>query len=144
MMTSRIFRSEQESSRFVHFIDRQFDRVRRGYHRVLHSTLDTWIVIVVMGLLLLGGAVYLFMTSKSELAPQEDQGIVLSQIIGPPNATPQQMLTYAKQIFDISRELPEYDQMFQITGVPTINQGIGGVLFKHWNERTRGASELQQ
>jgi multidrug efflux pump len=97
-----------------------------------------------MGVILLGGVVYLFMTSKSELAPEEDQGFVLGQIVGPPNATSQQMNAYAKQVFDISRELPEYDQMFQITGVPTVNQGIGGVLFKPWSERTRSAAQLQQ
>ena len=47
-------------------------------------------------------------------------------------------------MFDIAHALPEYDQMFQITGVPTINQGFGGVLFKPWDERTRSADELQQ
>jgi len=144
MMTSRIFRAEQEENRFVHFLDRQFDRVRRGYQRALHSLLDTWIVIVVMGALLLGGTVYLFMTSKAELAPQEDQGLVLGQMIGPPNATPQQMAVYANQMFEIAKALPEYDQMFQITGVPTVNQGIGGVLFKPWDQRKRSANELQQ
>ncbi|HUI98854.1 MAG TPA: efflux RND transporter permease subunit, partial [Usitatibacter sp.] len=144
MMTSRIFRSEQESGRFVRLIDRVFGRVRNGYGRLLHSLLDTWIVIVVMGLMLLGGTVYLFMTSKSELSPQEDQGIVLNQILGPPNATPQQMNTYAKQVFDTARSIPEYDQMFQITGVPVVNQGFGGVLFKPWNERTRSATQIQQ
>jgi multidrug efflux pump len=144
MMTSRIFRSEQESGRFVKFIDRQFGRLHRGYERVLHSFLDTWIVIVIMGLLLLGGTVYLFMTSKSELSPQEDQGIVLANVLGPPNATPQQMQIYANQVFELSKSLPEYDQMFQITGVPTVNQGIGGVLFKPWEERKRSAAELQQ
>src|SRR5205823_951366 len=144
MMTSRIFRSEQESGRFVKFLDRQFDRVHYGYQRLLHSTLETWIVIVVMGVFLLGGTVYLFMTSKSELAPQEDQGIVLNQILGPPNATPQQMQVYAKQVFDISKSLPEYDQMFQITGAPVVNQGFGGVLFKTWDERKRNATQLQQ
>jgi multidrug efflux pump len=97
-----------------------------------------------MGLLLLGGAIYLFMTSKSELAPSEDQGIVLYQAIGAANATPQQMNEYSKQIFDIAREEPEYDQIFQITGTPTTNQGFGGVLFKPWNERKRSATQLQQ
>src|SRR6202163_4123532 len=71
MMCSRFFNSEQESGRFVQFIDRQFDRVRGGYHRVLGSLLRTWVVLVVMGALLLAGTVYLFMTSKSEPAPQE-------------------------------------------------------------------------
>jgi multidrug efflux pump len=144
MMTSRIFRSEQESSRLVQIIDRQFGRLHHGYERFLHSLLDTWVVIVVMGLLLLGATVYLFMTSKSELAPPEDQGIVLYQAIGPPNATPQQMSLYSKQIFDIARAIPEYDQIFQITGTPTTNQGFGGVLFKPWNERKRSAAQLQQ
>ena len=144
MMTSRIFSSEQESGRFVKFIDRQFGRLHRGYARALHSLLDTWIVIVLMGVLLLGGTVYLFMTSKAELSPPEDQGIVLANVLGPPNATPQQMQTYAKQVFELSKSLPEYDQMFQITGVPTVNQGIGGVLFKPWDERKRSAAELQQ
>jgi multidrug efflux pump len=144
MMTSRFFRSEQESGRFVRFIDRQFDRLHRGYQRRLHGTLDTWAVPVVMGVILLGGVVYLFMTSKSELAPQEDQGIVLTQIIGPPNATSQQMEVYSKQVFEIAKSIPEYDQMFQITGVPTTNQGFGGVLFKTWGERKKSATELQQ
>src|SRR6202022_803371 len=144
MMCSRFFRAEQESGRFTRFIDRQFERVHRGYGRLLSATLDTWPVFTVMGALLLGGTVYLFMTSKTELAPQEDQGIVLSQIIGPPNATIQQMQMYADQVFDISKALPEYAQMFQLTGSPELNQGIGGVLFKPWDQRRRGATELQQ
>jgi len=144
MMTSRIFRAEQESGRFVHQIDRVFGALHRGYARLLGRLLDTWQVFVLMGLILLGGAVYLYMTAKSELSPAEDQGIVLSQILGPPNATPQQMLGYAKQVFDVAHKLPEYRQMFQITGFPTPNQGIGGVIFKPWAEREKGANQLQQ
>src|ERR1700674_816758 len=144
MMCSRFFNAEQESGRFVKFIDRQFDRVRGGYHRLLGSLLRTWVVLVVMGALLLAGTVYLFMTSKSELAPQEDQGIGLNQIVGPPDATAEQMLIYSKQVFDIARQEPEYAQMFQITGTPSINQGFGGVLFKTWDQRKRSATELQQ
>jgi multidrug efflux pump len=144
MMTSRIFRQEQDAGRFAKFVDRQFERLHHGYQRVLHGTLDTWQVPVVMGVILLVLVVILFKTSQSELAPQEDQGIVLGQIVGPANATSEQMNTYAKQMFEISKSLPEYDQMFQITGTPTANQGIGGVLFKPWDQRTRSAAQLQQ
>ncbi|TAM07315.1 MAG: multidrug efflux protein [Paraburkholderia sp.] len=144
MLCSRFFRRDQESGRFASFVDRQFERVHHGYRNLLHAMLDTWPVFIVMGALLLVGTVYLFMTSKSELAPQEDQGIVLSQIQGPPNATIQQMQTYADQVFDISKQLPEYAQMFQLTGEPTLNQGIGGVLFKTWDKRKKGATQLQE
>lgn len=144
MMAAKFFRSEQESGRFVQFIDRQFDRLHTGYQRVLHNALSTKSVIIVMAGLLLLATFALGMTSKSELAPEEDQGVVVGQIVGAPNVTAQQMNVYAKQMFELARDLPEYQQMFQLTGVPTVNQGIGGVIFKPWNQRHRSAHELQQ
>ncbi|MEX3920958.1 efflux RND transporter permease subunit [Paraburkholderia sp. BR10872] len=144
MMCSRIFQNVHESGRFAVFVNRQLDRVHAGYARLLHAALDTSSVFVVMGVMLLCGTVYLFSTSQAELAPQEDQGIVLSLIQGPPNATVQQMQTYADQVLEMSKRLPEYAQLFQLTGLPTLNQGFGGVLFKTWDKRKRGATELQQ
>src|ERR1700761_8739610 len=144
MMCATVFRAEQEEGRFVHMIDRVFSRLRGGYQRVLARWLQTWQVLVVLGVLLLAGAVYLFMTSQSELAPQEDQGVVLTQLIGPPDATYQQMQTYADQVFDISHKIPEYESMFQITGTPSVNQGFGGVIFSPWDHRKRNADQIQK
>ncbi|HRP28870.1 MAG TPA: efflux RND transporter permease subunit [Burkholderiaceae bacterium] len=144
MMASRIFRAEQDEGRFVKAIDRVFDKVHHAYLRTLHSVLDTWVVLVVMGVLLIAAAGVMFKMSKAELAPEEDQGIVGGLVVGPSTATTQQMQTYSEQIFEVARALPEYEQMFQLTGVPTANQGFTGVLFKPWGERTRSAHELQQ
>jgi multidrug efflux pump len=144
MMCSRFFRSEQDNGRFVLFIDRQLGRVQHGYKRMLHGTLSTSSVVIVMAAILLLATVALGITSKSELAPEEDQGIVAGQIVGAPNATAEQMNIYAEQMFNAAKTLPEYEQMFQLTGVPTINQGIGGVLFTPWGQRSRSAHELQQ
>ena len=143
MMCSRIFTQEQDNGKFVKAIDRVFEKVRHGYTRVLRSLLGTYPVLIVMSLLIFAMLVAMFMFSKSELAPEEDQGIVLSQVVGSPTATSDQMQTYAKQVFDIGHSIPEYKQMFQITGVPTTNQGIGGVLLKNWADRTRSAHEIQ-
>jgi multidrug efflux pump len=144
MMCATVFRAEQEEGRFVHLIDKVFGNVRAFYQRVLSSWLETWQVLVVLGLLLLAGVVYLFMTSDSELAPQEDQGIVLSQVIGPPNATYAQMQGYTDLIFNAAKELPEFSSSFQITGTPAVNQGFGGYLMVPWDKRTRSADQLQQ
>ena len=144
MLCSRFFSMEQEGGRFVQFIDRQFDRVHHGYQRVLHSALSTWVVVIVMAGLLLLATIALGLTAQSQLAPEEDQGVVIGQITGAPNVTAQQMNVYATQMFDLAKQLPEFQQMFQMTGVPTTNQGIGGVLFKPWDERHRGAHELQE
>jgi multidrug efflux pump len=143
MMCSQLFAARMGESRFAAYIDRQFDRVHNGYVRALSSLLMTWPVLVVMGALLLGAVVYLFSTSSSELAPQEDQGIVLGQVSGPPDATADQMLGYAHQMFEMAHQMPEYYQMFQITGDPSVNQGFAGAMFKPWSQRTRGADALQ-
>jgi multidrug efflux pump len=144
MMCSRFFNSEQDSSRFVHAIDRTFESIRQTYQRALHSLLKTWPVMIVLGGLLIVLLLVMFKMSQSELAPEEDQGIVLSQVVGSPTATSDQMQTYADQIFKIGKSMPEYTQMFQITGVPTLNAGIGGVLLKPWDQRSRSAHQIQQ
>jgi multidrug efflux pump len=143
MMCSKFFRPEQDQGRFVMVIDRTFERIHGAYNRALRSMLATWQILVAFGVLIfvLWGA--MLMMSQSELAPEEDQGIVVSQVVGAPTATADQMQTYADQIFKVGKSMPEYSQMFQITGVPTVNSGIGGVLFKPWGERSRSAHEIQ-
>ena len=141
MMCSRFFKAEQDTGRFVQFIDRQFERVRHGYERLLRSTMTTWSVIVVMGAMLFGATVLLGLTSQSELAPEEDQGFLFYQLKGSPNSTAQQMVGYSQQMFEIGQKLPEYEMMFQII---TPGTGFGGMLFKPWEERSKNAHILQQ
>jgi len=143
MMCSRFFVKEQDSGRFVMAIDRVFDRIRHGYKRALHGILNTWPVLIVMSVILIGCLVLMFKMSQSELAPEEDQGLVFSLVTGPPTATSDQMQTYATQAFNIAHNVPEYKQMFQLMGVPTANAGIGGILLKDWDARTRSAHEIQ-
>ena len=144
MMCSQFFKNhEHDPHPFVDAIDRVFARVRKGYEKLLHSLLNTWPVLIVMGAIIFVLLALMFKMSQSELAPMEDQGIVVSQVVGPPTATSEQMQTYATQVYKVAKSVPEYSQMFQITGVPTVNSGIGGVIFKTWEERSRSALELQ-
>ena len=140
MMCSRIFTEAQEASSFVQKIDRIFDKVHHGYQSALRSLLSTWQVIIVMGAILLGGVAYLYSTSRAELSPTEDQGIVLMQATGPANSTVAQMQTYADQIYQIASVEPEYEQAFQITSP---NSSFGGILLKDWDQRKRSATKFQ-
>ncbi|WP_215405394.1 efflux RND transporter permease subunit [Janthinobacterium sp. JC611] len=144
MMCSRFFRKEQDSGRFVQAIDRVFGKVHDAYRRLLHALLDTWVVLIVLAALLMVVLGLMFKMSQSELAPEEDQGVVLSQVVGDPTATSDQMQVYAEQIYQVAKTMPEYSQMFQITGVPTVNSGFGGMLMTPWDERTRSAQQVQQ
>jgi multidrug efflux pump len=144
MMCSKSLREKDHEKPFVKRIDRIADNVRDRYRRILHSSLDTWLVAVVFGVMILLGNVYLFKTAKSELAPQEDQGIVLTNTQGPPNATIDQMALYSRQVYNIAKALPEYTHIFQVDGSQGVNSGFAGIMLKPWGERSRSATEIQQ
>ncbi|HEU0277248.1 MAG TPA: efflux RND transporter permease subunit [Rhodanobacteraceae bacterium] len=144
MLCSKVLRESDHGKPFVKRIDRVADYVRDRYRRMLHSSLDTWAVALVFGGLILIGNVYLFKTAKSELAPQEDQGIVLVQTQGAPNATVAQMGLYSRQVFDIAKALPEYTHIFQVTGMGAVNSAFAGIMLKPWGERSRSADQVQQ
>jgi multidrug efflux pump len=144
MLCSKVLRESDHRKPFVKRIDKVSNWVRDRYRRTLHSSLDTWLVALVFGALILAGNVYLFRTASSELAPQEDQGIVLAQTQGPPDATITQMDLYTRQIFDVAKSLPEYTHTFQFTGMGAVNSGFSGIMLKPWGERSRSATEIQQ
>lgn len=144
VMCARFFRAEQESGRFVQFIDRQFERLHSAYERRLHSSLATWSVSVVMGLLLLAGTVFLFTQSSTQLAPEEDQGIVAGMSTAAPNASPQEVAELLAPIHEAARSVPESRQTFQFTGFAGPNSIFTGVTLGDWSERSRNAHEVQE
>ncbi|HET7772839.1 MAG TPA: efflux RND transporter permease subunit, partial [Burkholderiaceae bacterium] len=144
MLCARLFQPAQESGRLAIRIDAGVERLRLGYRRALASTLRTPGVLMAVGVVLLAFTGYLFATAAVELAPEEDQGVVLGQMTGAPSATAAQMQTNARLMFEVAHSLPEYSQMFQLTGLPNVNQGIAGVMLKPWDERQRSAKEIQQ
>jgi multidrug efflux pump len=141
LLTPRIEGRRSLQDRLVDFIDRRFDALRRGYERSLHSALNTLPVIGVFAAIMLGSIYFLYAGSQSELAPQEDQGVVIIIPTSAPTATLTQKLLYGSQAVKIFQALPEAAHVFQVEA-PT--QSIAGVTLKPWDQRTRSATQVQQ
>ena len=148
MMAGRFLRVEQQENRLVRMIDRNFNRFTRQYHRVLKSMLDAWPAVIAFGLVIvllifvMLLAPMMGVVAKQELAPKEDEGFLLSIISGPPNVTPQQMLVYQKQDFDVMRAMPEFENSFQFDNIGTPNIGYGGLVMKPYAQRSRKVTEV--
>ncbi|MGE5087973.1 MAG: efflux RND transporter permease subunit [Candidatus Levyibacteriota bacterium] len=145
MMCSRLLKAPDPQSRswqdrLVLFLDRSFERLHQRYERTLHGSLDFLPVTAVMAVIILGSIYYLYSTAKAELAPQEDQGVLISVSFNNPTATLQQRQLYADQVYDIFRKFPETDHVFQLN---TPTQVVAGMVLKPWNERSRTATQLQ-
>ncbi|MCM2292668.1 efflux RND transporter permease subunit [Allorhizobium sp. BGMRC 0089] len=132
--------SKTLEARIVHLIDRVMGAVTRTYRRMLESTLKTLPVVVTFGLIVLCSLYWLYSSSTSELAPEEDQGVILTLTTPSPTATLNQKLFYAKQAYDIYAKQPETKVVFQIS---TPAQDIAGWVLKPWDERTQTTKTLQ-
>src|SRR5581483_8095328 len=78
MMASKLLKPHQAAGRFGLFLDRMFDGIRRRYERRLDRTLNyrPVTILVLVGVVAAVGIMYT--TSQHELAPEEDQGILLT------------------------------------------------------------------
>ncbi len=127
-------------ARFTAFIDRNFARLRGGYERRLHGSLNTLPVTLTFAAIVLGSIYFLFSTAKTELAPQEDQGVIITQSVAAPDSTLQQRQLYTRQVYKIFASHPENEHVFQLD-VP--GQSIAGMVFKPWDQRDRTTNVLQ-
>jgi multidrug efflux pump len=127
-------------ARLVDFIDRRFSSIHRFYERRLHNSLNYRPVTYVFAAIVLGSIFFLYTSSVGELAPQEDQGVIIGVSTAAPNSTLQQRLAYDAQINQAFREFPETDHVFQLD---VTGQNIGGMVMQPWDERTRTTNQLQ-
>ncbi|MEO6146749.1 MAG: efflux RND transporter permease subunit, partial [Sulfuriferula sp.] len=145
MMSSRLLRAPKREGgnwqdHLVIWLDKQFERLHVRYQRRLHGVLNYVSVIAIFALIVLGGIYFLYTTSMTELAPQEDQGILISASFNAPDATLQQREMYGAQVRKVFDSFPETGHIFQLNS-PT--QVITGMVLKPWDERTRTTNQLQ-
>lgn len=147
MMCARFLKPHSDPSisdwerRAVSFIDERFERLRKSYMRLLHASLNQLSVVAVFACIVLVSIYFYYGYSKSELAPQEDQGIVIGFITSAPNATLEQKKITAAKVFQTYAKHPEMDHVFQAV-MPS--QSIAGLVTKPWDERSISATDLQQ
>ena len=144
MMSARWLKSHDAGGpgAFARFIDRAFARLRARYERSLHGSLDYLPVTAVFALIVLASVGFLYATSSSELAPQEDQGILISILSTAPNASLEQTQSSSRRLYESFASWPETDHVFQIDGVSGLNSSLGGMVLKPWDERKRGTNQL--
>jgi multidrug efflux pump len=142
MMSSRLLRQEKQHGRFYEMGERFLTGIDRGYRRVLGKALVLRSAVVGLGVALLVGAVGLFTLLPQELAPQEDQGLVIGFGIAPEGSTVDYTDRYARQMEAAFATIPEVDRYFVIVGFPSVTNMIGFVGLKDWADRSRTAGDI--
>jgi len=149
MMCSRLLRHDPNKRGFAEFLDTAFDRLRGRYEHGLHLVMQTWPVMLVIPVVALAVLGPFYAMTRQELAPDEDQGIIIALSTGAPDANVDQTALFGSQIEQIYRGFPETRNIFQLFGATSssapsgiANTAIGGMVLKPWSERKRGTLEL--
>jgi multidrug efflux pump len=139
MMGSKLLREGQSEKGFAGIINRNFERFKNFYTRLLTGTLQYRPVVLTLWVLVVLLIVPFYMFSQRELAPAEDQGVVFGVLQSSANSTIDQTNLFAQQVEDVYRSFPENGGTFQITQP---NGGFGGMVTVPWSQRKRTSQQL--
>jgi multidrug efflux pump len=141
VMSSKLLSHEREEHGLAGRINRDFDRLKNFYARVLDWTLARrpMVYTVWIGLFLLTIPMFSMAWKAKEPAPNEDQGVIFGALETPPDATIEQTSFYADVAGRAFATVPEHDQIFQLT-FP--DSGFGGMVLKPWGERKRTVFQI--
>ncbi|AZO65880.1 MULTISPECIES: efflux RND transporter permease subunit [unclassified Mesorhizobium] len=145
MMSARILRAGSHS-RFQRIVDNTFGRVENLYERLVSGSLKYRPVTLMIVIALVATTGFMFTRTASELAPEEDQGFLLSLVTAPRYATSDYTESYVNQILGLVDDLPETRARFSAVafGGGQTNTAFVGFAFKDWADRTRSSKELQE
>ena len=150
MMCSRTLTPYDSEGRFALFLNAQFTRLRRAYERRLHNSLDYIPVTLVFAVAILVSIYFMFQFIDSELAPVEDQGVVLVRSTANANTSPEQLTRYTaaltksyEDFFEDSEQNFLYNGVFGNVSETPRNFALSGLVLKPWSERSRTQMALQ-
>ncbi len=150
MMCAKILRPENKSKpkRFVNFVDKIFNGMRDFYIRILKDMLNYLPVVIVFAALILVSNYFLFTMSKRQLAPQEDQGVILALVSASANSTLSQTEIYSNLVANVYKSYPQTEHTFEINGSgganasSSLNASIDGMVLAPWNKRNKTTNQL--
>ncbi|WP_294541163.1 efflux RND transporter permease subunit [uncultured Rhodoblastus sp.] len=128
---------------FATFLDETFEALRRRYERLLGKTMNYRAVTVMVLVGVLAMTAIMYVSTPRELAPEEDQGILLTVVKTPQTAN----LDYLEQVTsrlktNVFDKVEEKSHVFMINGSGGVNQGMAGLLLKNWGDRKRTQSQI--
>jgi multidrug efflux pump len=143
MLSSRVLKAHGQQGRFEQWVEHWFNRLANRYRNLLHGMLDSLPATLLFAVVILASIFFMFVTSKSELAPVEDQSILFFQATGPQTATIEYNEAYTRQIVEAFESIPEYHESFFLLGRGEPTTTFGGFKMQPPSFRPRSQMQVQ-
>lgn len=129
--------------RFFSGFNRGFDKTNTGAQSLVSRMIRLSKRYLLCYGLIVAGMVYIFSSLPTAFLPDEDQGILFSQVMLPAGSTTEQTLEVVKKVENhyLEEQSEAVASIFTVTGFSFAGSGqnsaIGFVSLKHWDERQR-------
>ena len=98
MMCSLLLKRDMTQGRFARVIDRTFSRLAEAYGKRLERSLDYRPVTALFAAAVFVALAFMYMNTKAELAPEEDQGVLFALTKGPQYANLDYLDSYGEEL----------------------------------------------
>ncbi|MER5111560.1 MexW/MexI family multidrug efflux RND transporter permease subunit [Serratia marcescens] len=143
VMSSLLLPAKQSEGRVAHAAEWFFGGLTRRYARALDFSLHHRWLTGTLALLVMISLPLLYLMLQRELAPTEDQAIVLTAIKAPQQANLNYVERFAYKLDEVYNRMPETESRWIINGSDGTASGIGGINLTLWQARQRSASAVQ-
>ncbi|MGP2854637.1 MexW/MexI family multidrug efflux RND transporter permease subunit [Serratia bockelmannii] len=143
VMSSLLLPAKQSEGRVAHAAEWFFGGLTRRYARALDFSLYHRWLTGTLALLVMISLPLLYLMPQRELAPTEDQAIVLTAIKAPQHANLNYVERFAYKLDEVYNRMPETESRWIINGSDGTASGIGGINLTLWQARQRSASVVQ-
>lgn len=144
MMCSRIITQKTMQQKAVVFVDKVFHGFRMKYQRALSYVLQFKYIVAIVGLFIMANCVFFFMNSQSELAPQEDQGVIFVFGFAPQYASVDYDLAFTKSLGSQMAQIPQQQNSMVASGIAQVSDIIGVEVLIPWDKRPNASATLIQ
>ncbi|MEG7473426.1 MexW/MexI family multidrug efflux RND transporter permease subunit [Serratia marcescens] len=143
VMSYLLLPAKQSEGRVARAAEWFFGGLTRRYARALDFSLHHRWVTGALALLVMISLPLLYLMPQRELAPTEDQAIVLTAIKAPQHANLNYVERFAYKLDEVYNRMPETESRWIINGSDGTASGIGGINLTLWQARQRSASAVQ-
>lgn len=144
MLCAHLLHRSTQTGRFERGVEHFFNGLSRRYLAVLRPTLNALPATLIFALGILISIYFMFISTKSELAPTEDQSILFFSANAPQTATMDYNLGYAKTIQQAFETIPEYKESFMLLGANNdLTNSFGGFKMPPPSQRPRSQMAVQ-
>jgi multidrug efflux pump len=141
MMCSKFLTNESHGE-YSHKVDIFFNKIKKIYYNLLSHALTTpRKIYVVFTIIIVTTVVFINMIPK-ELAPSEDQGIIMMMGKAPQYANIDYTSFYTDQLIDKLMPIKDKDLMFSIAGMGSTASSFAGLLLKPWSKRQNDSHSI--